>query len=245
MIAFAWFDIFKDFRFLYNIFGLYFQAVIKACESLNSKIQPTRNSMSNPTWAALITACSNAGIDLSASYTYTPLDSLNKSYAVYGVSCAEVEIDLLTGNLMLTRVDILEDVGNSISPSVDVGQIEGAFIMGLGYMLTEELITDKITGRLLTDRTWNYKPPGAKDIPVDFRITFLRNSTNSVGVMGSKATGEPAITMACSGLFALRHALTSARKDAGLNDDWFRMSVPSTTEDLFLTSANNFTQYKI
>lgn len=201
--------------------------------------------MTNPTWAQLITACSNAGIDLTAGYTYTSVDNLLKNYAVYAVTCTEVEIDLLTGNILLTRVDITEDVGNSISPTVDIGQIEGAFVMGLGYMLSEELITDRVTGRLLTDRTWNYKPPGAKDIPIDFRVTFLRNSTNSVGVMGSKATGEPPICMACSAIFALRHALYSARKDAGLNDEWFRMSVPSTTEALFLNSGINYLQFKL
>lgn len=182
---------------------------------------------------------------MSGKYTYQPTDSAGKAYSVYGCSCAEVEVDLLTGNFIFTRVDILEDVGKSLSPSIDIGQIEGAFMMGVGYYTCENLVYDRITGRLLTDRTWTYKPPGAKDIPVDFRVTFLKNSVNNVGIFGSKATGEPAFTLACCVLFALRHALTSARKDAGLNDDWFRLGAPTTVETISNTAGINTAQFQI
>lgn len=128
-------------------------------------MQSIKNTMPNASWSDLVKACYLANTDMSGNYTYTPLDSLGKSYSVYGVCCAEVEMDLLTGNFILSRVDLLEDVGNSLSPSIDVGQIEGAFMMGVGYYTCEDLIYNRVTGRLLTDRTWNYKPPGAKDIP--------------------------------------------------------------------------------
>lgn len=176
----------------------------------------------NTSWPEIIESCHLAGIDLTARYEFKPSDA--KPYAVYGCACAEIELDVLTGNLLINRVDILEDTGDCMSPLMDVGQVEGAFIMGMGYWLSEELIYNRQSGELLTNRTWNYKPPGAKDIPIDFRISFPKNNPNArAGVLRSKSTGEPAFCLAISIPFALRHALNSARKDSGSNDAWYQM----------------------
>ena len=78
---------------------------------------------------------------------------------------AEVELDVLTGETNIVRVDIVEDTGTSVNPEVDVGQVEGAFVMSLGMWLTEQLRYDPDTGRLLTRDTWEYKVPSSKDIP--------------------------------------------------------------------------------
>lgn len=76
------------------------------------------------------------------------------SYDIWGVTCTEIELDVLTGDFKIVRSDIVEDAGQSLSPLVDIGQVEGAFIMGLSWWLMEELIYDKDTGALLTDNTW-------------------------------------------------------------------------------------------
>lgn len=107
-------------------------------------------------------------------------------YNIYGIGATEVVIDILTGQVQILRVDILEDTGVSMSPGIDIGQIEGAFMMGIGYFLYEKLVYDRETGLLLTDRSWTYHPPGAKDVPIDFRITLIQNNPNPAFVLRSK-----------------------------------------------------------
>jgi xanthine dehydrogenase/oxidase len=158
--------------------------VKKACDMLNERLKPVRVENPNATWEEIVEIAFTKNIDLSATFTYNEKDMT--PYYVYGLSCAEVEVDFLTGNMLLKRVDILEDTGESMSPGIDIGQIEGGFVMGLGIWLTENLIYDPKTAELLTNRSWNYKPPGAKDIPIDFRIKLLQKSHNPFFVLRSK-----------------------------------------------------------
>lgn len=158
--------------------------VQKACEILNERLKPIKESNKDADWSVIIDKAYEGGVDLLATYLFKSPEV--KTYDIWGASCCEIEVDILTGNILIKRVDIMEDVGESISPGIDVGQIEGGFVMGLGYYLTENLIYDRVTGELLTNRTWNYKPPGAKDIPIDFRISFLSKSSNPFGVLRSK-----------------------------------------------------------
>jgi len=161
------------------------------------------------------------------------------------VAVTEVEVDVLTGNHQVLRADILEDVGRSLSPEVDVGQIEGALVMGLGYFTSEETVYDPQTGKNLTTRTWTYKPPGAMDIPADLRINFLKGDPLPGGVLRSKSTGEPPLCMSCSVLFAIRRAVESARSDAGLEDEWFDMEIPYTTERIWMACKNKKEEFKL
>lgn len=147
-------------------------------------MKPLREEYPKAVWAELIEKAFEKNIDLAAIYMYKPADL--KDYNVWAAACCEVEVDLLTGNIQLRRVDITEDVGESMSPGIDVGQIEGAFVMCLGYWLTESLIYNRENGELMSNRTWTYKPPGAKDIPIDFRVNFLHKSSNPYGVLRSK-----------------------------------------------------------
>ncbi|EDS40040.1 aldehyde oxidase [Culex quinquefasciatus] len=216
-------------------------AIKKACEILLQRMQPIKAQHPRASWTTIISESHNNQIDLSASYMYK--ESELRPYDVWGVSCAEVEVDILTGNVQLCRVDVLEDTGESLSPGIDIGQIEGAFVMGVGYYLTEALVYDPTNGALLTNRSWNYKPPGAKDIPVDFRIQLLQNASNEAGVLRSKTTGEPAIVMSVVVLFAVRNALMSARRDAGLPHEWIELGAPSTPNVVQKLAGNSMEQY--
>ncbi|CAL8110876.1 unnamed protein product [Orchesella dallaii] len=212
----------------------------KACEQLLERLSPVKKFLHNPTWEQLIAAATGRNILLTSQFQHKKGDV--KSYDVWGVTATEVEIDVLTGDFKIVRVDLIEDAGESISPLVDIGQIEGAFVMGLSWWLTEELIYDQNSGELITDRTWNYKPMLASDIPEDFRVTLLRNAPNPFGVFGSKATGEPPLNMSCSVIFALRNAIDSARREAG-NHSWYQMDGPVTREvirQLSLVSPHEF-----
>lgn len=80
-----------------------------------------------------------------------------KSYPIYGVAASEVEVDMLTGQHLIRRVDLIEDTGVSLNPKIDVGQVEGAFVMGIGYWTSEDLIYETETGRLVNYRTWVIK----------------------------------------------------------------------------------------
>ena len=83
-------------------------------------------------------------------------------------------------------MDIVEDAGQSLSPLVDIGQVEGAFVMGMGLWTSEKMVYDPETGRKLSNGTWNYKPPMNRDIPADFRVTLLKNAAHPFGVYRSK-----------------------------------------------------------
>lgn len=205
-------------------------AVLKACEELKDRMQPTKDKMPDADWPTLVEACFNSNVDLIARHCYTSKDSL-KGYVIHGATVSEVEVDVLTGEKLIRRVDLLEDAGQSISPLVDIGQVEGAFVMGIGLWTSEKIIYDPATGKKLTNGTWHYKPPLNTDIPVDFRVSLLRNAAQTSGVLRSKATGEPPLCMAVSVFFALRNAIDAARSDAG-NSEWFQMDCPGTIDKL-------------
>ncbi|XP_013162076.1 PREDICTED: indole-3-acetaldehyde oxidase-like [Papilio xuthus] len=219
-------------------------ATLKACKELLKRLEPAKKGIKEPTWEQIVKKSYDNGVNLQTSSMTSPLDSL-LGYDVYGVCCTEVCLDVLTGQHQVLRVDILEDTGQSISPNVDVGQIEGAFVMGLGLWTCERLQYAR-SGRLLTDRTWTYKPPGALDIPIDFRINFRRNSTNNAGVLRSKATGEPALVLAVAVTLALHEALLEGRKEFGYEDhDWLHVDTPYSIENIMKALAHKIQSFKL
>ncbi|XP_038117140.1 xanthine dehydrogenase 1 [Culex quinquefasciatus] len=218
-------------------------AVQKACEILVERMQPIRESYPTASWEVLVAHSFASNLDLTARFLTKPTN--HPQYTIWALCCTELELDILTGAVRLPRVDILEDTGESMNPGLDIGQVEGAFIMAVGYFLTESLEYDKTSGALTNIRSWNYKPPGAKDIPTDFRVNLLRGASNPVGALRSKGVGEPGYTLGVSTTFALRYALMSARRDAGLPEEWLPMGSAMTIDKILLLTGNTKEQFLI
>ncbi|MEZ0171722.1 xanthine dehydrogenase molybdopterin binding subunit [Microvirga sp. TS319] len=127
-------------------------------------------------------------------------------YFAYGAACSEVVVDTLTGENRLLRADILHDVGRSLNPAIDIGQIEGGFVQGMGWLTTEELVFSK-EGHLLTHAPSTYKIPVASDVPEDFRVALYPNANREETIYRSKAVGEPPIMLANSVFCALADAV--------------------------------------
>eukprot|EP00775_Hariotina_reticulata_P011870 gene11870-12014_t len=124
-----------------------------------------------------------------------------------------VELDMLTGERRVLSSHIHYDCGFSLNPGIDLGQVEGAFVMGLGAMLSEDVAVDESSGRLLSDSTWRYKIPTIDLIPQEFVVSFLEDAPNPHGIMSSKASGEPALMTSVSALMALQQAAAAAISD--------------------------------
>ena len=129
-------------------------------------------------------------------------------YFALGASCSEVEIDILTGEYKVLRCDILHDVGQSINPDIDIGQIEGGFVQGMGWLTAEELIWDK-TGKLASNSAANYKIPTAHDLPKQWSVKLFDRKNEEQTIYNSKAVGEPPFMLAASVWCAINNAVAS------------------------------------
>ncbi len=130
-------------------------------------------------------------------------------YFAFGAACSEVIVDTLTGEYKMLRTDILHDVGASLNPAIDIGQVEGGYIQGMGWLTTEELVwNDK--GRLMTNGPAGYKIPAAADMPLDLRVKLVENRKNPEDtVFHSKAVGEPPFMLGISAWCAIKDAVAS------------------------------------
>ena len=148
-------------------------------------------------------------------------------YFAYGASCSEVTIDTMTGEMRVDRVDILHDVGRSLNPAIDIGQIEGAFVQGMGWLTTEELVFDA-EGHLRTHAPSTYKIPCASDVPADFRVKLYESGGNRADtIYRSKAVGEPPLMLPISVWCAINDAIGSLRPGVVP-----KLVVPATPENI-------------
>merc|ERR1740117_1748498 len=193
------------------------------------------------TWPELIATCTGpfgmAGADLVARNTVCL--GLNNNEGIikqiiqgkmagphpsYGAAVTEVEMDVLTGEHVILRSDLLYQQPRSVNPVIDLGQIQGAFVMGLGFFTKEYTEYSKDGTSLITRDTWEYKPPQLQDIPQQFNVNYFRQGSMGGLVYGAKGVGEPPLFMAVSVVTALREAIVSARGANG----WADISLPAT-----------------
>jgi len=130
-------------------------------------------------------------------------------YYAFGAACVEVLVDTLTGEYKMLRTDILHDVGASLNPAIDIGQVEGAFVQGMGWLTMEELVWNA-KGKLMTNGPASYKIPAVADMPMDMRVKLVENRKNPEDtVFHSKAVGEPPFMLGIAAWCALKDAVAS------------------------------------
>jgi len=230
-------------------------AVRLACTELRERLTPLAQTMlggsdvrfedgfviagtKKITFAELCNKAHAEQISLSATGFYrTPGISWNKAtgkgkpfyYYAFGAAVTEVEVDAWSGMKRVRRVDILHDVGDSLNPGVDRGQIEGGFIQGMGWLTGEELKWDA-KGRLMTHSASTYQIPTIGDVPPDFRVRLLPRAPQKGTIHGSKAVGEPPLMLAISVREAIRDAIAAFGTKGGIVD----LPCPATHEAIYL-----------
>ena len=152
-------------------------------------------------------------------------------YFSYGMAVTEVLVDILTGRHTLLRTDILHDVGDSLNPGIDIGQVEGGYIQGVGWCTTEEVKWDD-KGNLMTHSPDTYKIPTVQDIPIDFRVALLQSSPNPNAIRRSKAVAEPPLMLALSAWLAIKDAISAAAN----HEVEPEFSLPATNEVIVMSA---------
>ncbi|XP_058407487.1 xanthine dehydrogenase/oxidase isoform X3 [Diceros bicornis minor] len=227
------------------------QAVYKACQTILQRLEPFKRKNPSGSWEDWVIAAYQDAVSLSATGFYKTPDlgySFERNsgnpfhYFSYGVACSEVEIDCLTGDHKNLRTDIVMDVGSSLNPAIDIGQVEGAFVQGLGLFTLEELQYSP-EGSLYTRGPSTYKIPAFGSIPIEFRVSLLRDSPNKKAIYASKAVGEPPLFLAASIFFAIKDAIRAARAqhtDYNMKE-LFRLDSPATPEKIRNACVDKFT----
>ncbi|KAF6321937.1 hypothetical protein mRhiFer1_018423 [Rhinolophus ferrumequinum] len=227
------------------------QAVYKACQTILKRLEPFKKKNPSGSWEDWVIAAYEDAVSLSTTgfynapsldYSFETNSGRAYNYLSYGVACSEVEIDCLTGDHKNIRTDIVMDVGCSLNPAIDIGQVEGAFVQGMGLFTMEELHYSP-EGSLLTRGPSTYKIPRFGNIPNEFRVSLLRDSPNKKAIYASKAVGEPPLFLAASIFFAIKDAIRAARAqhtDHGTKE-LFRLDSPATPEKIRNACVDKFT----
>uniref|UniRef100_A0A1I8GBT9 FAD-binding PCMH-type domain-containing protein n=1 Tax=Macrostomum lignano TaxID=282301 RepID=A0A1I8GBT9_9PLAT len=185
------------------------QAAVDAATQIKERLRPIREANPDASWKDLLNKASQAGVSLAAmgSYYCKNGDRKGSRYSSTGVGVTEAEVDILTGEFEIRRADLMMDVGKSLNPGVDIGQIEGAFV------------------------------PQAADIPRDLRVHVLRNSPNEAGVLSTKAIGEPPICLAATCVTAVKRAIEAFREQTGKPKQFLAFDPPLTPEKVLQLSG--------
>lgn len=224
-------------------------AVFNACAQINERLAPYREKLGpKATMKDLAHAAYFDRVNLSANgfyktpdigYVWGPNTGQMFFYFTQGVTASEVAIDTLTGDWTCLRTDIKMDVGRSINPAIDYGQIEGAYVQGQGLFTTEESLWLRANGQLFTRGPGAYKIPGFRDIPQEFNVSLLKDVEweNLRTIQRSRGVGEPPLFMGSAVFFAIRDALKAARKEWGEKEVLSLIS-PATPERIRVSCAD-------
>ncbi|KAK0918625.1 hypothetical protein LTR91_001572 [Friedmanniomyces endolithicus] len=224
-------------------------AIWNACTQLNERLAPYREKMGpDATMKDIAHAAYFDRVNLSANgfyktpdigYVWGPNTGQMFFYFTQGVAAAEVEVDTLTGDWTCRRADVKMDVGRSINPAIDYGQIEGAFVQGLGLFTLEESLWHRASGQIFTKGPGAYKIPGFRDIPQEFNVSLLKdvNWENLRTIQRSRGVGEPPLFMGSCVFFAIRDALKAARKEWGV-EEVLSLRSPATVERIRISCAD-------
>uniref|UniRef100_K7FMW0 Xanthine dehydrogenase/oxidase n=1 Tax=Pelodiscus sinensis TaxID=13735 RepID=K7FMW0_PELSI len=224
-------------------------AVFNACKTILKRLEPFKSSNPKGSWKDWVNEAYVNCVSLSATgfyrvpglgYDFKENKGNPFDYFSYGVACSEVEIDCLTGDHQNLRTHIVMDVGTSLNPAIDIGQIEGAFVQGLGLFTLEELRYSP-EGDLYSRGPGMYKIPAFGDIPTEFHVSLLRDCPNSKAIYASKAVGEPPLFLSASVFYAIKDAIFAARAESGLTQP-FRLDSPATPERIRNACVDNFTK---
>ncbi|KAJ8291157.1 hypothetical protein GJAV_G00022040 [Gymnothorax javanicus] len=224
-------------------------AVYNACQTLLQRLEPYKSRSPKGSWEDWVKAAYFDRVNLSANGFYKTPDlgydfETNQgrpfNYFCYGVACSEVEIDCLTGDHTNLHTSIVMDVGKSLNPAIDIGQVEGAFMQGVGLFTLEELRYSP-QGVLFTRGPGMYKIPTFGDIPSEFKVSLLRDAPNDKAIFSSKAVGEPPLFLAASVFYAIKDAITAARAESGLSGP-FRLDSPASPERIRNACEDSFTK---
>ncbi|XP_053408870.1 xanthine dehydrogenase/oxidase-like isoform X2 [Mercenaria mercenaria] len=217
---------------------IYGPAVLDACNILTERLEPMKKKFTDLSWQKLIQKAYFQRVKLIATgFSRKAKDGdwdrnkrvgRNYDYFTYGAVCTEVEIDVLTGENQVLQADIVFDVGKSLNPAIDVGQIEGGFIQGLGMATMEEIEPDA-TGKMQNCSPLSYKIPNVRSIPRKFNVTLLKNHNYVTTAYSSKGVGEPPLLLSMSVISAIKHAVQEARAQVGVHG-YFQLDSPATVE---------------
>ena len=250
---------------------LYCMATLDACRQILARLEPLRLKAPSASLAELALQAFMERVDLSAHGYFavdtkrcgfdwavrpgvlpdgTPDQTVRGhpfNYFTQGVGVVEVEIDVLTGDHEVRRADLLVDLGSSINPALDIGQIEGAFTQGMGWTTTEELMWGDADhkwvqppGRLHTSGPGTYKIPAFNDVPREFNVRLMSGVDNKVAVHSSKAVGEPPFFLGAAVFFAIREAVGAARAQHASSTAHFTLYSPATSERIRMACADRF-----
>ncbi|KAG4129755.1 hypothetical protein ERO13_D09G100800v2 [Gossypium hirsutum] len=190
------------------------EAVRLCCKVLVERLVPLKQRLMEQIgsleWETLILEAYRNSVNLSASSLYVPNFS-TMHYLNYAAAVSEVEVNLITGETTILQTDIIYDCGESLNPAVDLGQIEGAYVQGIGFFMLEEY-TKNSDGLVITNNTWTYKIPTVDTIPKQFNVEIFNSGNHKNRVLSSKASGEPPLTLAVSVHCATRAAIREARR---------------------------------